>query len=383
MKFIVILFIRFLLKNYNFNNFLGEVMLNKSNFSKAYYLFFCVFFVVSIYGCDRLSLEKDVIPECGSENSLGKLKELAITIKKNQLNILIGNQKRQIQRDILGDGWGELGSIFSDVLMKEVAPLPDPKSIVISAKDVEHIRSEYYSRKDAVRVCLAQVNFDFSIPKIKTKGGTEVDRFIGDTLLAKYNINMPKENQFRYSIRKNEKIEGTFVVEVQVVDTSYNNEIMLGLMNGVKIVNKEQPTAIENNLNNNYPKLVDGLPYKAADLGVGCNFNKSGGVTFHEINSNIGMIKTHETGNAFERLLMINGTAVVAVSEGCPELIRKTNDFQYWAYYAGDGGNACAGPFVILSTGQGGYKYIVSEACDSLERLKSRLRFNGLDVVIN
>lgn len=173
---------------------------------------------MNISGCNKVSLGGDVLPDCGDKNSLSTLKELAIKIKKNQLSIMIENQKARIQRDVLGDGWGELGGIFTDVLMKEVAPLPDLSAIDMSIRDVNYIRSEYYSEKNSVRVCLAQIYFDFSIPKIKTKGGTDVDRFMADALLSKYNISVPKENQFRYSIRNNEVSKGMFVIEAEILD---------------------------------------------------------------------------------------------------------------------------------------------------------------------
>lgn len=68
---------------------------------------------------------------------------------------------------------------------------------------------------------------------------------------------------------------------------------------------------------------------------------------------------------------------LVKVSK-CPDLWSSTNGFEYWVFYAGEGGNACDGPYKILSLGEGRTSVSNVDTCYGFDVLmdKNSITFN-------
>lgn len=109
-------------------------------------------------------------------------------------------------------------------------------------------------------------------------------------------------------------------------------------------------------------------------------------VTYQTKVGKLDILKGDDPSNIIGKYLFINGVRQsVVVSDYCPSIVKNSNGFEYYIFYAGDGGNACDGPFVVMAINNNSYRFHAIESCygkDNLIKYKA-LGFNGLSVEFN
>lgn len=90
--------------------------------------------------------------------------------------------------------------------------------------------------------------------------------------------------------------------------------------------------------------------------------------------TNIGVMTIDEI-NPAQRYVKIGGVLISELTEtmGCIETWKKNDGYQYRFFYAGDGGNSCDGPYIVLSTGEGVYHTAKIDTCDGSEEIYNSL----------
>ena len=90
-----------------------------------------------------------------------------------------------------------------------------------------------------------------------------------------------------------------------------------------------------------------------------------------------------EPRQSLEKTLIINKVKQdVKINDACPVWVKTKNGYEYFIFYAGDFGNACAGPHVVMAFNKSGYRLHKLDTCVTREDLISKklISFDRLSI---
>lgn len=97
---------------------------------------------------------------------------------------------------------------------------------------------------------------------------------------------------------------------------------------------------------------------------------------------NLGVVEISKLDN-FQKSLSINGIDQnFKINDLCPGMIAADDGYEYLVFYAGDFGNACDGPFVIMASNNALHKFHKINTCKGIDDIvqSKSIRFMGLDL---
>lgn len=144
---------------------------------------------------------------------------------------------------------------------------------------------------------------------------------------------------------------------------------------------KDDSRLININLLDNTKPIVDAAGSKMRYIeNFGAHCSGENGSNKYKIN--LGVVEISKI-DFFQKRLSINGVEQnLKINDLCPDIIAGDDVYEYLVFYAGDFGNACDGPFVIMSSSATDYKFYEINTCKGIDYIikNKYIRFVGLDL---